>query len=597
MRLDSEGGTQVGNALTGDSELGDLTKAEKDYLAQEAVKAWDGQAKDNGGRRENIREAVNEVRDDPAASSALAEALARPALEEDKSIAAAGAISGPQGMTERHGEMFYAAAELDLDAVVGSYGGNEVALAQRLASASPETRGQMWEMLSEPGRVPEESQQAMTTALFFLDDGAKDASPEYRQNMAEAIALTRRPGNEPADRLARDMMATNIAAVMETGDGRDMLLGPENTDSARLWALNEVASATGRIDPESYAGFDAPSLVDRPGHPNAVGTGDIASEGEVIADLTQMALDISGIADPTPVSDGANTLISLFRGDVGGALISAAGLVPYVGDLAKVGKLGKWVQTMEKAVDLAGRSEKFMETVRPMLEGISGAIKSIGDDVMKTLPQPAQDALRNIGRKVDDALQAAARRAPLVVDDAIGTTKNVDGRTLTIGDGPAVNARPDGKREALTVDGDVVTLREPKAGVTDVKNNPDGTVTYTKNGQELQYDADGFPIFDSKADIYLDASHINSGADAAHFKAANEQVASALEADPSLAQKMGLTDAQVAFFKEGKDFDQSPPDLTWHHHQDTGKMQLVDREIHNNFPHTGGMATWGGGRN
>lgn len=80
-----------------------------------------------------------------------------------------------------------------------------------------------------------------------------------------------------------------------------------------------------------------------------------------------------------------------------------------------------------------------METVRPMFEGISGAIKPISDGVMKALPQPVQDALR----------------------------------------------------------------------------------------------------------IYLDATHINSGADAAHFKAVNEQVESALEADPSLAQKMGPSDAQA----------------------------------------------------
>lgn len=31
--------------------------------------------------------------------------------------------------------------------------------------------------------------------------------------------------------------------------------------------------------------------------------------------------------------------------------------------------------------------------------------------------------------------------------------------------------------------------------------------------------------------------------------------------------------------------------LTWHH-QDTGRMQLIDRTTHDTFKHTGGMSIW-----
>ncbi|WP_257129118.1 HNH endonuclease [Bacillus pseudomycoides] len=34
--------------------------------------------------------------------------------------------------------------------------------------------------------------------------------------------------------------------------------------------------------------------------------------------------------------------------------------------------------------------------------------------------------------------------------------------------------------------------------------------------------------------------------------------------------------------------------LTWHHHQVTGKMQLVDSEVHG-ANHLGGNKLWGGG--
>lgn len=37
----------------------------------------------------------------------------------------------------------------------------------------------------------------------------------------------------------------------------------------------------------------------------------------------------------------------------------------------------------------------------------------------------------------------------------------------------------------------------------------------------------------------------------------------------------------------------SPPDLTWHHHQNKGRMQLLDRAVHAAFLHKGGKSIWG----
>lgn len=33
--------------------------------------------------------------------------------------------------------------------------------------------------------------------------------------------------------------------------------------------------------------------------------------------------------------------------------------------------------------------------------------------------------------------------------------------------------------------------------------------------------------------------------------------------------------------------------LVWHHHQDTGRMQLIPRDLHNAVRHSGGYAKWG----
>jgi uncharacterized protein len=125
---------------------------------------------------------------------------------------------------------------------------------------------------------------------------------------------------------------------------------------------------------------------------------------ELMLDLTQMALDIAGLIDPTPVSDGANGIVSLFRGDFLGAGISALGMIPYVGDLAKVGKLGKFVRTMERVVDIARLDPGFAAAVRPLLNQIKGALDQIPFD---SLPGAVREPLQALKNKVDEFFTAA----------------------------------------------------------------------------------------------------------------------------------------------------------------------------------------------
>ncbi|MBL7914759.1 MAG: hypothetical protein JNL49_06900 [Bacteroidia bacterium] len=73
------------------------------------------------------------------------------------------------------------------------------------------------------------------------------------------------------------------------------------------------------------------------------------SESSLLDDL-QTALDVVGIADPTGLADATNALIYTGRGQLGNASISAMGIIPYIGDLAKAGKYGaKTLQLTTKA--------------------------------------------------------------------------------------------------------------------------------------------------------------------------------------------------------------------------------------------------------
>ncbi len=122
-----------------------------------------------------------------------------------------------------------------------------------------------------------------------------------------------------------------------------------------------------------------------------------------------------------------------------------------------------------------------------------------------------------------------------------------------------------------------------------------GVSKHTGNKYNLIYDKDGFPIFESKYDMKISNELLGNGKPKSHFKAANKQLREDLLKNPKLKDEMNLTNEQYKYFTEGKLKNGAPKELTWHHHQDTGKMELVDYDIHDTFKHTGGMSIWGGG--
>ena len=69
-------------------------------------------------------------------------------------------------------------------------------------------------------------------------------------------------------------------------------------------------------------------------------------------DIAQLGLDLFGIFDPTPISDGVNAFISLCRGDFLWAAISAASMVP-AGDVAKLLNLERYLNSLQSLVRAA----------------------------------------------------------------------------------------------------------------------------------------------------------------------------------------------------------------------------------------------------
>jgi len=98
-----------------------------------------------------------------------------------------------------------------------------------------------------------------------------------------------------------------------------------------------------------------------------------------------------------------------------------------------------------------------------------------------------------------------------------------------------------------------------------------------------------FPKFDSVFDVELPEDLLKAS-DKEQFNECNKQLKEAVEKDPELAKK--FTPEQLEQIRNGE----TPDGYTWHHNEETGKMQLVDSETHAKSGHTGGKIIWGGGQ-
>jgi hypothetical protein len=137
-------------------------------------------------------------------------------------------------------------------------------------------------------------------------------------------------------------------------------------------------------------------------NPGGAARGLSKAQADLITDVAQMGFDIAGIFDPTPISDGISAGISLGKGDWFGFAISAGSAIfPYVGDAAKLGKLGKWAKTISQTVDMAASNPAFRKSVEPALRQIMNAIDSVG---LNRLPKEVQPQFANMRRKIDNLL-------------------------------------------------------------------------------------------------------------------------------------------------------------------------------------------------
>lgn len=107
-----------------------------------------------------------------------------------------------------------------------------------------------------------------------------------------------------------------------------------------------------------------------------------------------------------------------------------------------------------------------------------------------------------------------------------------------------------------------------------------------------RFNAIGFPVFEPPhkvATVQLDPSlYVAYGEK--QMKEASRELAKNLKANPELLKH--FSDNEISNLSEGK---WPRDDYTWHHHEVSGKMELIKKEFHDLNKHTGGVAIWGEG--
>lgn len=102
----------------------------------------------------------------------------------------------------------------------------------------------------------------------------------------------------------------------------------------------------------------------------------------------------------------------------------------------------------------------------------------------------------------------------------------------------------------------------------------------------VSFDKDGFPKFKAVVTVNLDRKLWKKERDI-HFYHASRILYEKISKNKKLADKFNKK--EIELFRKGR----VPSKYTWHHHQDKGKLILVDSEIHSNVNHHGGFSIWG----
>lgn len=264
-----------------------------------------------------------------------------------------------------------------------------------------------------------------------------------------------------------------------------------------------------------------------------------AAASDLEWELAQSAVDLAGLVDPTPISDGIGAVMSAARGDWFGAGMSLVSMIPYAGDA--IGKTAKGAKALARMAKLRSR---------------------IADNVIR-----GRQIVANALKKDAAAIRAkrAAEKAAKIEDSVVSGCKVGGNRfgTQSPKEGWVKGERGDG------------TWDPAKSGLKKDRVEDIESVT---GGKPIEW-KDGNPVFS-------DYTYKTKGADGLPVEGKVE-----IQLSPNGNREADFVKAREAMAERlGQDKFPDPDGWTWHHHEDGTTMELVPSALHNNVPHQGGVS-------
>lgn len=204
------------------------------------------------------------------------------------------------------------------------------------------------------------------------------------------------------------------------------------------------------------------------------------------ADVATLILDIAGIFDPTPLSDGASGMMSLFRGEWAQVGFSVAAMVPFVGDTGKILKFAKLLKEFRHLGDLAGDTAK-MESILKSLKHADWRNPGKLNEALGTMNRLAGEAAR---RYRDPKVLQAAQRRGLPTE---GPVPFVPPKNWDVNNPPTARFRTPGGAKRGTVDAyGNGWVWDPKKQEWDVQIPPSGKFgTFSPDGRHANISPGG----------------------------------------------------------------------------------------------------------
>lgn len=197
--------------------------------------------------------------------------------------------------------------------------------------------------------------------------------------------------------------------------------------------------------------------------------------------------------------------------------------------------------------------------------------------------------LELLAREVPDkCLDVQQLDRPIVLDQesSMVPAEGVESKHKLDDQAEEVRNATDSKTEEICPDRTIICRNESLAGdVHPVTGVPFERKIIEVDGEKIE---GVFPQFESSHTVEL-PEQLHQASNKEQFDYANDKLREAVTNDPELRSQ--FTAEQLEQIENGD----RPDGYVWHHAENPGELQLVDRDTHDRTGHTGGQVVWGGG--